>query len=280
MPQTPYEYYTDEDNYGQYQYFKFSEIIDELLLETHDDDSILKNTKRSKIIDTARRGIRDLAKDVANDFHAFEITISPSLWIPLPQDYVNWVRVSVAKIDPDTKSYRLYPLDINYSIDTAISYLQDHQHQILFDSDGDILQAEGVNAIAFPYKSYTFGCGFNPMVNAAKYSEHGEFTIDERRGKMVFSSDLVDANVVIEYVSDGLESDLSDDEITVHKHLRQALRDFVISECVATKRNVSISDKHYWRNRWLASRHRAKLTRADFDMLRISRIMRVRTKAL
>jgi hypothetical protein len=52
----------------------------------------------------------------------------------------------------------------------------------------------------------------------------------------MFSSDLADKNVVIEYVSDGLQNELWEQSITVHKYLRKALEDHIYYECIARKR--------------------------------------------
>jgi hypothetical protein len=271
-PMTSETYYSEEGNFGKYQYFSLKEFMDEIMLETQDDDSVIKNTKRSKLLNVAMRGIRLLSRDVANDVLAFEVTISESLVWPVPQDYVNWVRVSLVVNDDQTKSKRLVPLDVNYKIQTAVGYLQGHAGKILFDSNGEILKADSSNAIARPYKSYEFNCSDGQFTtDASKFSKYGEFTIDERRGIFVFSSNVMDQEVVIEYVSDGLQGQLKAEQITMHKYLRDALYDYVIKESIATKRNVSRSEKEYWTNKWKGSRHRAVMARADFDLLRIAR---------
>jgi hypothetical protein len=278
MPQTPLQYYENEDNYGGYQYVPISVIIDSMLLETQDDDSFLKGTKRSKIVYHAREGLRNLSMDVANDVLAFEITVPDSLYWALPQDYVNYVRISIVNLDSDG-GYRLYPLDINYNIHAAIGYLQDNDANLLFDDNGYILKADSTNAIAKPYKRFSvYNYGNMPSLNASKLSKHGEFTIDERRGLIMFSSDLADKNVVIEYVSDGLQNELWEQSITVHKYLRKALEDHIYYECIARKRNVPFNEKYRANQKYKSSRHRAVLARADFDMLKISRIMTGATK--
>lgn len=267
--------------HGNYQYFKLSELIDDILLEAQDDDSLIKNTKRSKFLNVAYRGIRELNRNVANDVLAFEITVPDSLYFHLPKDYVNWARVSVVAKDESTNSFRLFPLDVNYNINTAIAYLQDHKGALLYDSNGEILTAEASNALNFPYKSYAF-CGADNQftTDASKFSKNGEFKVDERRGVITFSSNLRDREIVMEYVSDGLQENLREGEITIHKHLREALYDFIIYKSISTKRSVSAQDKRNMKNKWLSSRHKAVMARADFDLLRIARAVRVKSKTL
>lgn len=279
MALTPEEYYSVESNHGSYQYFTLKEIVDDLLIESEDNDSFLKNTKRSRLINLLKRGIRELSRDVANDVLAFEITVPDSLTFPLPHDYVHWVRVSVLVFDQSTKSYRLKPLDINYNIHTAVGYLQNHVGELLFDSNGQILESESLNALSRPYKSYKFdGSDKQFTTNAAKFSKYGEFVVDERRGFFLFGSELKDREVVIEYVSDGLSHNIGLGSVKVHKYLREALYDFVVKEVVSSRRNVSMADKRYLSDKWKGSRHRAIMARADFDLLRIKRSLLGKTK--
>ena len=279
--QTPESYYSDEDLYGGYQYIPLGQIINAMVLEATDDDSYLKGTKRSKIIYHAKQGVRNLSQDVANDVLAFEITVPDSLVWALPQDYVNYVRVSVVVHDTVTGSYRLEPLDINYNIHAAIGYLQDDVADLLFDEDGYILQADSLNAVAKPYKRYSISTnhtGNQPTLDTSRISRYGEFTIDERRGLFMFSSNLADEEIVIEYVSDGLSNELWETTVTVHKYLKEALEDYIYNECISRKRNVPNNEKYRANQKWKASRHRAVLKRADFDLLRIEKIMNSATK--
>ncbi len=273
-PQTPNDYYTDEENFGLYQYVSLKDIVDGMLLETQEDDSYLKNTKRSKILFHAKQGIRELTRSVANDILAFEITVPDSLVFPLPQDFVNYVRISVVTLDSTTGSYRLEPLDINYKINSAIGYLQDHNADLLFDNEGYILMADSMNAIAKPYKKYSFSSCYQPTLNASKLSKSGEFTIDERRGLILFSSELADREIVIEYVSDGLHAELHEEEITIHKYLKKALEDYIYLYCIDKKRNIPMNEKQKALQRYKATRHEAVMARANFDLLRISRAVR------
>src|SRR5690606_15052824 len=106
-------------------------------------------------------------------------------------------------------------------------------------------------------------------------SQWGEFTIDQRRGKILFSSDLSDTEVVIEYVSDGVQADES--EITVHKYLKQTIENWVYYACIERKRNVPANEKQRALMRYKTTLHQAKVALSDFDMLRISRAMRTKT---
>lgn len=275
MSQTPFQYYSDEENWGKYQYVTLKDVIDFMVLETQDDDSYLKNVKRSKLLAYAKQGIRLLHRTVTNKVNSFQIEVPTNLKWALPQDYIDYVRVSRFVQNTDTGGYRLFPLDINNNIPTAVDYLQDNAFELLFDSDGYILQAEGLNATSQPYIKIPFEhYGGQSMTDTSKFSKNGEFKVDEERGFFVFSSDLAEQYILIEYVSDGLENNLWGEEIKVHKRVREALQDYIYFECISRRRNVPLFEKRQAENKWLSSRHKAVLDRSNIDLMAVSRISR------
>lgn len=280
MAQTPFQYYSEEANFGQYQYASLKDVIDSMLLEAQDDDSYLKNVSRTKIIRHAKQAIREVTRQASNDVLAIEVTVPLSLSFPMPQDYVNYCRVSVVVTDPSSHSLRLEPLDVNYKMNTAIGYLQDSNADIIFDSDGMILTADSSNGYAKPYKTYSFGGGYQPTLDTSKLSKNGEFVPDERRGVFLFSSNLSDKEVVIEYVSDGLQADLLEEEITIHKYLRDTVENWIYYSCIERKRNVPWNEKKRALDRYKTTLHQSKMALANFDLLRIARTMRVNTMTL
>lgn len=259
MPiQTPQEYYEDPSLWGGYRYVTFKDVIDELLLETTDPAGYLANTHRSRLLVKCKNGIRHLSREVKKTVHAYEITVSPKLWIPLPQNYIDWVRVSL--VDDE---FTLKPLRVNYSIPTAVSYLQDHQYEILYDHNGQILMADGINFYNKPHKKKKLcrGCNAN-----------GEFNIDTDRGVIAFSSDLEDKEIVIEYLSDGLDlENLSEKEIKVHKDIKETLMAYVYYHTIAHRRPeaVPFNEKQRALARYKALLHRAKMHDMKFNFTEV-----------
>lgn len=254
MAQTPFQYYSSESNFGKYQYVMLKEIIDDLELQAADPDDFLSNTKRSRLLLKARSGIRTLSREVKKTVKAMEITVSPTLYIALPQDYVDWVRISVV-----SENYRLKSLMVNDNIPTAAGYLQDTNYEILFDDNGQIVKADSSNLFNKPVKKYEW--------EPPSQANYGEFVIDEIRGVIGFTSELEDKEVVVEYISDGLEADtLSDEEVYIHKSLREALVAYTYSECISTRRDVPMNEKTRARNHYLKLLHRAKIDNLHFNV--------------
>lgn len=278
MPQTPQQYFEDPDSLGNYQYVTLKEIIDEMILLSMDDGSYLKNIKRSQILLHAKNSIKKNVR-IAKDVLAVEMTVADNLTLPLPQDFVNWVRVSVVDAD-----YRLQTLNINSNLNTAIGYLQDNDAAILFDNDGQILTADSANNYAKPYKKYSFCSdpqgGYFEM-DTSKLSAYGEFTIDERRGVILFSSDLRDREVVIEYLSDGLQwSTLFEQQITIHKDIEELIKEDTYYRCIKYNTNVSQSEKQRALLRFKTVRHETIINRAGIDLVQIAREVSSASKML
>lgn len=278
MP-TAQEYYEDDSLHGNYQYVSLKDIIDAMEMESQDDDSYLKNTKRSTFLTHAKAGIKELNKSAANDILAIEITVGTDLTVVLPQDYVNYVRVSLV-----TDTYKLVPLNVNRNMSIAVGYLQDHEYEILFDNEGEILTSDASNVYNKPFQIYEFdrSCmGGQFMLDTSQISKYGEFNVDERRGKLVFSSNLSGREIVLEYISDGLQWQYIDEsDITIHKHIEEALKAFIIHRVVSNRRNVPRSYKEDKRREYKTLLHQAKLDRADFKLLEIDKVMRSKKKWL
>lgn len=278
--QIPQEYYENEELHGGYQYVTLKTVIDNMLLEAEDDDSYIKNVKRSRIVNYAKQAIRTVTRQAANEVFSVELTVPTSLSWVLPQDYVNYKRISVVVTDKNTGSLRLYPLDVNRNINIATGYLQDDAGELLFDDAGQILTADSSNGYSRPYKRYAFSDEYQPTLDTSKLSKYGEFVIDEKRGTILFSSDLSEQEVVIEYVSDGLQAELSEDEITMHKYLRDTVENWIYYSCIERKRNVPANEKQRALLRYKTTLHQAKLALADFNLLQISRVLRSRSMTI
>ena len=270
MPiQTQQTYHEDKSLHGGYQYITLKSIVDEMLLETTDSANYLANTRRSLIVMHLKNVIQELSKEVKNNIKAIERTVGPSLYFPLAQDYVDWVVVSV--VGPD---FKLYPLNVNNNIPTAVSLLQDSDYELLFDSDGDTVTANGINAYNKTYRKYCFAFkGSQPHLDTSKLSLHGEFNIDKKN--ILFSSDLLYKEIVVHYLSDGLElHNLKEEEITIEKGVKKVLVEWAYFKIIEHRRSESVpaNEKQRAKGAYLASLHKAKIQKAKISFRDLFRI--------
>lgn len=275
-------YYSDENNHGNYQYVPISQMIDALTLEGEgDSDSYLKNVPRHLMIKYAIDGVRELSLGGNGDTLALELCVGGDLKFVLPQDFVDYLEVFVIV------EHKLYLLEFNSDIITAGTFLQNDNCGILFDDAGDALESDGNNAYNIPHKRYEYGgkyeeyCGGKTNIDTSKLSKHGEFKVDKRRGCMIFSSDMEDMDIVVRYVSDGLQQkNIDGEKITVHKYLITALEDYMYFRSIARKGNVPANEKHRANQKFKTSKHKASILLKDINPHRIAKAMRSQFKPL
>ncbi len=274
MAQTPEQYYDPQNgSYGNYQYLALSEVINDFILQSHDNESYLYGLPRHLLVRHAKAALKDLHREVVTDVKAVELTLGEDYMFPLPQDYVDYIRVSVV-----TENNTLEPLDINTRLNVATTYLQDNEYKIIFDDAGQVIEADGENLVNKPYRSFPIsmrGNGGKFQEDTSRLSKFGEFTIDQREGIMYFGTSLAGRDIVVEYVSDGMEWErLKETEITFHKHLKQPLEDLIYHNCIERRRNVPANEKQRAKMQFKASKHQAKIKAANFDFDAISRVWR------
>ena len=85
---------TTEQNYGEYAYLSLEDVVNNFMVAYVGHQKLIPNVKRSDIIFHAKRALQEFSYDTLKSIESQELTIPPSLSVVLPQDYVNYVRVS------------------------------------------------------------------------------------------------------------------------------------------------------------------------------------------
>ena len=280
MPDTAYTYYTTEALHGNYHYISLTEIIDAMVLRAHaNSDNYLHKKHRDQFILEAKYGIKELSKSLVSDVLALELEIGDDLTFVFPQDYVDWVRVSKVGPAPD---YNLLELDRNTTSHRAVTYLQDHNYNILFAENGDPLEADGSNVFNKPLQRKVLcenQLGGKFQTNTANYSKHGEFLIDKRRGLFAFDSGLVGKSIVVEYISDGLQwEDIHEEEIMVHKYYDLPIRRWVEWNLINNDASVPERSKIRAERLFYGARSAAAIQLANIKVSEVSKIFRSKLK--
>lgn len=284
--ETAEQYYNNPNSHGNYQFTTLKDIVDEMVIAARlDSDSYIKNTNRNLIILHAKNGIKKLSKDTAASILEIEMTVGEDSFIVLPQNYVKWVEVSVVLIDPDTGKRYLKPLDENNNINTAIGYLQDDQAKILFDDAGAILTADASNAYNIPYRSEHLtgpDCdGSYAFSDTSKLTKYGEFKVDVNGGKLILSDNIIDKEIVLQYVSDGLDMEyIEASEIKVHKFLEEAVKAWAYYGCIEKRQTVPANVKVSAKIEYKSLKFKAIKDLAGIDLNKINRVMRTNSKYL
>jgi len=126
------EAYYNGSNHGNYQFVSLEDIINQFILIYVGEDKIIQKAKRLDVAFHAQRALAELSFDTFKSCKAQEITVPATLQMVLPQDYVNYTKLSW--VDTSGIKHPLYPT----------KHTSNPQDLFLQDSDGDFtLQAVG-----------------------------------------------------------------------------------------------------------------------------------------
>ena len=137
ITQTQQQYY-NSGNYGGYQFTSLNDVIDNFMATYVGTDKILSNVLRSDVSFHAHRAMQELSFDTFKSCKSQEIELPPSLTMILPQDYVNYVKLTWS--DSAGIEHVIYPTSKT-----------SHPTNILQNSDGDYaLTATGTLTLGSP----------------------------------------------------------------------------------------------------------------------------------
>ena len=90
---THQEYYEGND-LGNYQFISLEDIVNNFMVAYVGEGKIISKVKRTDVAFHAKRGLAELSYDTLRSIKAQEIELPPHLTMMLPQDYVNYVKLT------------------------------------------------------------------------------------------------------------------------------------------------------------------------------------------
>jgi hypothetical protein len=101
LNQTARQYYegpdgvqnSGDENYGSYQFTSLEHIIDQFIIAYVGEDNLIPKIKRNIVSFHAQRALQELSFDTFKSCKSMELEVPNTLQLPLPQDYVNYIRV-------------------------------------------------------------------------------------------------------------------------------------------------------------------------------------------
>ncbi len=277
-----------ENNYDSYSYIKLDELINNFQIAYVGTGKLIPSCKRTDIIFHAKRGLQEFSYDTLKSIKSQELTIPPGLSVVIPQDYVNYVKVSW--IDKLGIKRPIYPAN-NLTINPYSTPAQDDLGIPIQDSFGNNIQGTSVtedrwasdpviNEDLFGYnrdellgRGYGYGqmYGINPQYSQA----NGWFTINDREGKMSFSSNLANKLIVLEYISDGLAYDM---DTRIPKMAEEALYAHISHAIVASRINQPEYIVRRLKQDRSAKLRNAKIRLSNIKLDEIVQVMRGKSK--
>jgi hypothetical protein len=105
--QTQQAYYSG-NNFGGYQFVSLTDIINQFMAVYVGEDKIIPKVRRVDVAFHAQRALAELSFDTFKSCKAMEITVPATLQMILPQDYVNYTKISW--VDSAGIKHLLYPI--------------------------------------------------------------------------------------------------------------------------------------------------------------------------
>ena len=287
---------TVEENYDDYSYIKLNEVINNFIIAYVGAGKNIPSCKRTDLIFHSKRAMQEFSYDTLNSIKSQELNIPPSLSVIIPQDYVNYVKMSW--IDQMGVKRPIYPAN-NLTINPYELPIQDNRGVPTQDNFGENLegtslterrwakaddnllngQANNLRQIDFDYDGYDYTrgiaegriYGLDPQYSQS----NGWFTINHREGKMSFSSNLAGALIVLEYISDGLAYDL---DTRVPKMAEEAMYAYMHHAVLASRSGQPEYVINRLKREATAKLRNAKIRLSNIKLDEIVQVMRGKSK--
>ena len=285
----------ENPNTGNYRYISLDNIVNNFMVSYVGDGKIIDNARKLDVLFHCKRAIQEFSYDITRVEKIFEVTIPASLSLPVPQDYVNYVKLAWA--DDNGLERTIYPA--RQTSRPSKSALQDTDSAYLYDNDNSLLLADAEITKSFEgietnpslgsssskdyfaqnptYSDSIIGYGRRYGSDPENLQINGVFVHDEVNGKFGFSSNLSGKNLLLHYVSDGLGTDA---EMQIHKMAEEAVYKYVAHAILSAKANVPEYIVNRLRRERRAAMRNAKLRLSNIKLNELSQIMRGKSKHL
>lgn len=277
---------------GKYQFISIEEIVNNFMIAYVGNGKLIEDVKRSDVVFHCKRGIQEFSYDIGRIEKIQEIELGPTLSMPLPQDYVNYVRISW--VDANGFENIIYPY--RHTSKPNIPILQANDYSYLFDNEGNLLLGDSITNDRFVNNelnniedtstaAYFLGQNYDTErqgVFGGRYgiepetsNNTGVFIIDDTEGKISFSSNMSGKIITLKYVSDGLATDK---EMKIHKFAEEAMYKHILYNIVSTKINTPEYIVNRYRKERRAAIRNAKIRLSNLKIGEIIQVMRGKSK--
>ena len=230
--------YYDGGDFGGYQFTSLNDIVNNFMATYIGEDKILPNTRRTDVVFHAMRAMQELSFDTFKSCKTQEIEVAPSLTMPLPRDYVNYVKLSWSDsagiehvIYPASKTSNPRALqqnsDGNYNV-TATGTMTNADTSIILDSAyASVLVGMTVTSPNIPAGTTVTATSTVSNITTITLSVAATYTGTETLTFLTATGDLLEPST--SFVLAGLSWAAADDKITASSGVGAAVVGMIIS---------------------------------------------------
>ena len=296
-----YQYYNDSKNsehnsLAAYRFLTLNDIISNFMIMYVGDEKIIPKARRVDISFHAMRALQELSYDTLKSILSQEIVVPASLKMMLPQDYVNYVKLTWS--DSSGIEHTIYPaIKTSHPIKieqagTVYGYSDDTLNTS--NNDDDIVPTTWTNYQSttpsenqkddYNLDSDTFDLNLGQRygIDPQHAQVNGSFYIDDIEGNIHFSSNISGKTVILKYISDGLINDnrIGDGKINIHKFAEEAMYKQIAYAMLSTRINTPPVLIQMYKKEAFAAKRNAKLRLSNIKIEEIAQIMRGKSKII
>jgi hypothetical protein len=283
-----------QQNQGGYAYTSLSDIIDAFMAIYVGEGKLILDVKRTDVIFHAKRGLQEFSYDTLKTIRSQELTVPANLNLAVPQDYVNYTAIS--RIDSAGVKRPIFPANTLHVSPYQVP-LQDGIGQITTDNFGDQLEGSSITNERWANANASLLAGnisrqqYNDIVDTLSFDlaagqryggdpqymqSGGWFNMNERDGTIMFSSNLRDKLIVLEYISDGLAYEGLD--FKVPKMAEEALYAHISHAIISTRMGQPEYIVQRLKRERYAKLRNAKIRLSNIKLSEIVQVMRGKSK--
>ena len=285
---------TVEENYGSYAYTKLNDVVNNFLVAYVGAGKLIPSVKRTDVLFHAKRAMQEFSYDTLKSVNSQELTIPHSLSVVLPQDFVNYV--NLYWVDSQGAQHIIMPANnltsnpselplqgsngvpvqdnFNENIETTSIIEERWRTNFLKNEDQELLDS-AMYGWEYYYGWPEFGYGQLYGLDPQYSNGNGYFTINNREGKISFSSNLVDKVIIFEYISDGLFTDV---KTRVPKLAEEAMYAYISHAVIASRINQPEYLVQRLKRESSAKLRNAKIRLSNIKLNEIVQVMRGKSK--
>ena len=273
--------------YGNYRFITMKQIINNFMYVYVGENKIISKVNRTDVQFHAMRAIQELSYDVLRSFKTREIEVPNTLVMIMPQDYVNYTKIT--RVGTDGIERVLYP---TRKTSNPFAITQDANGVYVFD-DTDLLEQTPSNTLSnfqdqttSNYNLYDIESSSDVEISfkGRRYGldpEHaqmnGSFYIDNLRGKIHFGSALAGETIILHYVSDSMGSD---NEMVVHKFCEEACYKHIMYGILSGRSNIPEYIVQRFKKERFAETRKAKIRLSNIKIEEFTQVLKGLSKQI
>ena len=280
--QTHEAYYTGSD-VGTYQFTTMDNIISAFMTMYVGENKIIPKISRTDVQFHAMRAIQELSYDVFHSIKSQEIEVPNTLIMPLPHDYVNYVKL--VRVDSNGIERVLYPtgktsdpFNVAQDANGIYTYFEgaltedgESTTWTNYQDQTEPSDADDSTDIEIDNRGRRYG------LDPQHAQTNGTFFINYLRGHIHFGSSLVGKTITLKYISDGLGTD---EEMVVHKFCEEACYKWIAYGVLSTRSNIPEYLVQRFKKEKFAETRKAKIRLSNIKIEEFTQVLKGLSKPI